>query len=271
MENILGRFSMEIKTEVKTNWVVSNTDKAYFFILMGMFIMDHGDKIFLMVKVFTCSLQDKFMMGCLENLKNMAEVLIITKMPQPFTQVCGKMIWNMVLELLIPHNCTTKVNGKKGLNMEVDMKKINSVIMYTLDNTNKVSNKEKEESFIKMVVCMQDSFWIKFRMELVIFSTRTKISILDNLLRAKSTERATIFSAKVQFLVDFGKMIKNFKDNWLFLMVMSLMVVLETIKDIKVNIGTEMVTFTRELGKMMLKMVLENFICKMDKNIKVSL
>ena len=57
-----------------------------------MFIMDHGGKIFLMVKVFTCSPQDNFMMGCLENLKNMAEALIITKMPQPFTQVCGKMI-----------------------------------------------------------------------------------------------------------------------------------------------------------------------------------
>ena len=51
-----------------------------------------------------------------------------------------------------------KVNGKKGLNMEVDTKKINSTIMYTWDNTNKVSSKEKEESFTKMVVCMQGSF-----------------------------------------------------------------------------------------------------------------
>lgn len=118
---------------------------------------------------------------------------------------------------------------------------------------------------------MQDNFWMKFHMELVIFSTQIKISTLDNLLRAKNMEKATIFSAKVQFLVDFGKMIKNFKVNWLFLMVMFLMVVLETIKDIKVNIGTEMVTFIKELGKMMWKMVLENFIYKMDKNMRVSL
>jgi len=64
----------------------------------------------------------------------------------------------MVLELLILHNCTMKVNGKKGLNMEVDTKKINSTIMYTWDNTNKVLSKEKEELFTKMVVCMQGSF-----------------------------------------------------------------------------------------------------------------
>lgn len=51
-----------------------------------------------------------------------------------------------------------KVNGKKGSNMEVDTKKINSTIMYTWDNTNKVLSKEKEELFTKMVVCMQGSF-----------------------------------------------------------------------------------------------------------------
>lgn len=84
-------------------------------------------------------------------------------------------------------------------------------------------------------------------------------------------EKATIFSVKAQCLVDCGKMIKNFKDNWLFLMVMSLMVVSEIIKDTKANIGTEMGTFMKELGKMMWRMVSENFIYKMGKNIKVSL
>jgi len=164
-----------------------------------------------------------------------------------------------------------KVNGKKGLNMEVDTKKINSTIMYTWDNTNKVLSKEKEELFTKMVVCMQGSFWIKFHTELVIFNTRIKTSTLDNLLRVKNMEKETISSVKVQFLVDFGKMIKNFKDNWLFLMVMSSMVVSEIIKDTKANIGTEMATFMKELGKTMWRMVSENFTYKMGKNIKVSL
>jgi len=58
---------------------------------MEMFILGPGSKTFLTVKEFTCSLQDKFMMDCLENLKNMAEALIITKMPQLFTPECGKM------------------------------------------------------------------------------------------------------------------------------------------------------------------------------------
>lgn len=84
-------------------------------------------------------------------------------------------------------------------------------------------------------------------------------------------EKETISSVKVQSLVDFGKMIKKFKDNWLFLMEMSLMVVSEIIKDIKENIGTEMGTFMKELGKTMWRMVSENFIYKMGKNIKVSL
>lgn len=117
----------------------------------------------------------------------------------------------MDLVSLIPHNCIMKVNGKKESNMEVDIKKINSIILFMSENIMKELNKAKEESFIKMEVYMQENLLMKFHMELEIFSIQIKINTLDNFSREKNMEKATIFLVKVQFLVDVGKTIKNFK------------------------------------------------------------
>ena len=135
--------------------------------------------------------------------------------------------------------------------MEVDIKKINSIILFMSENIMKELNKAKEESFIKMEVYMQENLSMKFHMELEIFSIQIKINTLDNFSREKNMEKATIFLVKVQFLVDVGKTIKNFKVSWPFLMAMFLMDVLKIMRDIKENIDTEMVIFMKEHGKMM--------------------
>lgn len=135
--------------------------------------------------------------------------------------------------------------------MEVDIKKINSIILFMSENIMKELNKAKEESFIKMEVYMQENLSMKFHMELEIFSIQIKINTLDNFSREKNMEKATIFLVKVQFLVDVGKTIKNFKVSWPFLMEMYLTDVLKIMRDTKENIDTEMVIFMKEHGKMM--------------------
>lgn len=119
----------------------------------------------------------------------------------------------MELEFLILHNCIMKANGKKESNTEMDMKKINSIILFMLVNTMKELNKEKEELFIKMAVFMQDNLLMKFLMELEIFSIQIRTNTLDNFLKEKNMEKETTFSAKAQFLVDVGRKTKNLKAN----------------------------------------------------------
>lgn len=119
----------------------------------------------------------------------------------------------MELEFLILQNCIMKVNGKKESNTEMDMKKINSIILFMLVNTVKELNKEKEELFIKMAVFMQENLLMKFLMESEIFSIQIRTNTSGNFLKEKNMEKATIFSAKAQFLVAVGKMTKNLKAN----------------------------------------------------------
>ena len=95
-------------------------------------------------------------------------------------------------------------------------------------------------------------------MVLEIFSTQTKTSTLDNLMREKNMGKEIISSVKEQFSVENGKMIKKYKANWLYLMVMSLTDVSSTISDTKVNIGTEMEIFMKEHGRAMWKKDLVN-------------
>lgn len=251
MENILDKYFMEIKTELKIIWPVSNMDREYFSIQMETHILVLGNKTSLMVKEFICLQQEKFTKDYLENPKNMAEELITTKMRLLFIQEHGKMIWSMEQEFLILHNCIMKVNGKKESNTEMDMKKINSIILFMLVNTMKELNKEKEELFIKMAVFMQENLLMKFPMELEIFSIQIRTNTSDNFLKEKNMEKETTFSAKAQFLVDVGRKTKNLKANWLCLTEIYSMDVSKIIKDIKENIDTEMVIFMKEPGKMM--------------------
>ena len=58
---------------------------------------------------------------------------------------------------------------------------------------------------------MLESLKTKCHMVLEIFSTQTKTSTLDNLMREKNMGKEIIYSVKGPFSVENGKMIKKYK------------------------------------------------------------
>ena len=124
----------------------------------------------------------------------------------------------MVLACILANKSYIKEIGKMGQEMvmaiiSTKLQRITILVLLEI-----IWNKERGELFMVMEVHTLVIFTMIYPTVKGFSSILIRISIMVVLEKEKNKEKETIILVKEQFLVGLGKMMKKFKDNWLYLM-----------------------------------------------------